>query len=700
MSNKSGLTKRQKVIIQMLAQFTFSNPVTVQAISEKLKLSSRTILRELPKIEAWMEENDFNMVRKPRVGIYLEESEENRALILELVEADRTKTSIMDKEERVRHIEHEILAAEEPLKYYYFTSKFGISEGTLVGDLEEVEKWFLNYGLSLIRRKGLGVYWNGTEQDYRQAVVSLMSAELLKEDSDSSIDREKRRSSLPLFSFYSEALVSPAQDFVRSVEQNLKTRYTDNSFRRISILLLVTIQRMQEGYFIEDLVSDIGVLMRYPEYQAATWIASAIEAKLEVSISQEEIGFITMQLLSAKVWKPMTDDKFETENMKNRQIVIHMILKVEQLLDMEFLDDRMLIDGLCNHIGPAMSRMKMNVHIENINVEMLKKNYSNIFEAVKIASKILKAEIGVDSICDEELGFIALHFCAAAEKKNSEGGKVSVLVACPNGIGTSHMLSVHLQKVFPEIMVRKVIAASDIDSEFLVKEGIQLIVSTVHMDIDFPQVCVNPVLMENDRIMIRNAIKDLRKTQISSNGRIISKRRIRRAEIEYISTLGEEILQVVENVKISSVDSVKDKDELVAAASDLFARNMGYAECIKQGLMEREIIAGTYIASFQTLFLHCQTKAVGHCRFGYVSLKKPLLNKEGIILGAIVMLIPDNKSQLKICQEVMSEVSGSLAENEEIIADLVGKERNKVSFELEKSLGNYYQRIMKEYGDF
>ncbi|MBO8434846.1 MAG: HTH domain-containing protein [Tyzzerella sp.] len=50
-NEKSGLTSRQKAIIQILTQFTATNPVTVSAISEKLKLSSRTILREMPKIE-------------------------------------------------------------------------------------------------------------------------------------------------------------------------------------------------------------------------------------------------------------------------------------------------------------------------------------------------------------------------------------------------------------------------------------------------------------------------------------------------------------------------------------------------------------------------------------------------------------------------------------------------------------------------
>ena len=55
MSKKSGLTKRQKLIIEMLATFNADNPITIQAISEKLKLSSRTVLREMPRINEWFE---------------------------------------------------------------------------------------------------------------------------------------------------------------------------------------------------------------------------------------------------------------------------------------------------------------------------------------------------------------------------------------------------------------------------------------------------------------------------------------------------------------------------------------------------------------------------------------------------------------------------------------------------------------------
>ena len=44
------------------------------------------------------------------------------------------------------------------------------------------------------------------------------------------------------------------------------------------------------------------------------------------------------------------------------------------------------------------------------------------------------------------MGFIALYFCVAIEQQKDEAEKLSVYVACPHGIGTSHMLAVHLKK--------------------------------------------------------------------------------------------------------------------------------------------------------------------------------------------------------------------------------------------------------------
>ena len=50
---KKKLMSRQKQIIQILTKSTSKNPITISTIAESLNISSRTVLREMPKIEEW-----------------------------------------------------------------------------------------------------------------------------------------------------------------------------------------------------------------------------------------------------------------------------------------------------------------------------------------------------------------------------------------------------------------------------------------------------------------------------------------------------------------------------------------------------------------------------------------------------------------------------------------------------------------------
>jgi hypothetical protein len=46
----------------------------------------------------------------------------------------------------------------------------------------------------------------------------------------------------------------------------------------------------------------------------------------------------------------------------------------------------------------------------------------------------------------------------------------------------------------------------------------------------------------------------------------------------------------------------------------------------------------------------------------------------------------------------MSEVSGALAEKDQLILDLKERNRQEVELELEDSLGGYYEKIMRKKG--
>ncbi|MDD4372236.1 MAG: HTH domain-containing protein, partial [Anaerostipes sp.] len=308
---KTELTTRQKSIIRIITQFSHQNPVTVKAISEKLGLSSRTILREMPDIENWMALNDFNLVKKPRVGLYLDEEDEAKALILELIDLDKVKFQY-SKKERKRLIVEDILSTEEPRKFFYFTSKYGISDRTLGSDLDELETWMASYGIELVRKPGFGVYWSGNEENYRQAVNSLIVELCGGRKLRSLLQEEKRDENQdPLLMPYDRESVASVEDILRETQERLKIQYTDNAFNGLLVYLMVSIQRMKEGKMVVSQGKQPDALLRYHERQEAARVANELEKVFNIKVSRAEIMFIAVQLISAKIWQPSLRTKYE-----------------------------------------------------------------------------------------------------------------------------------------------------------------------------------------------------------------------------------------------------------------------------------------------------------------------------------------------------------------------------------------------------
>lgn len=160
------LTQRAENIIKILARFPQDNPVTIGIISEELGISNRSIQRELPTVEKWLGAQGYRFVRKRSVGLILDEPEERRAELIALLnENNNQHQSGENRKERQTLLCRDLLFSDEPLKSFYFTDKFGISEGTLASTLNQLIPWFEKYHLRLVRRQGLGIFIEGSEID-------------------------------------------------------------------------------------------------------------------------------------------------------------------------------------------------------------------------------------------------------------------------------------------------------------------------------------------------------------------------------------------------------------------------------------------------------------------------------------------------------------------------------------------------------
>ena len=224
------LTPRQRSIIEILAK-TAGNPVPVGAVSEKLGVSSRTVLRELTSVESWLLENGFTFIRKPGVGILIEQDCADAPSLEELLDTEKVQ-SVYSQKDRRRQILGELLFLDEPVKSYVFLSRFQISEGTLARDLDALDEWLSTFQIRIVRRPGVGILLEGSETAFRQAIANAALEfvdegeilQLLREPESKKAPSEPELLKNRLISFIDPQIVTFVEKILAHTEQELNIK--------------------------------------------------------------------------------------------------------------------------------------------------------------------------------------------------------------------------------------------------------------------------------------------------------------------------------------------------------------------------------------------------------------------------------------------------------------------------------------------
>lgn len=696
---KINLTSRQKSIIEILTFFTAQNPVTISGISERLNISSRTVLREMPSIEKWLNIKGFHFERKPGVGLVLNESVERQQLLLKVLEEEDIEIDY-SKEERKKMIICELLSLREPLKSFYFTSKFKISEGTLSNYLEDIGKWLKAYNITVVRKQGLGIYIEGNENSLRQAITNILYDTLdekemieiingkMSKDTNNKIEVTVQNR---LLNFMDKSVIKNIEDILTHIEEKLEIKYADSAHIGLIVHLSLAIKRIQNNEKISMEKKALEELMLLPEFAVGATIAQKLEKAFEIKIPNDEIGYITMHLKGAKLrLKNLNGINIEEINMI--QLVRSMVWIVEKELGIELKNSSNLVEDLSNHLVPAISRLSMNLKIKNPQLANIRENYNEIFRATKKSCEMLKKVAGVDEVPESEVAYIAMHFGAAIANEGTFDNEISVVIVCPTGIGTSKLLAIVIEKEFHNIKVKSIISAINIDIEKLKLEGIDLIISTVELSVDYDYICVNPLLLEGDKLLLKNKMKNFIKK--GKTKKPVHKIVCRKNEIIEISMLGSEIVSLLDDIRLNKTDSVDCIDSLYKESSLIFAKSKFMANEINENFIKREKLGNTYLEEFKMMLLHCKSKFVKGCKFGILRLEKILIDDERQINGALILIVPDSTNT--IYSEIISELSGALIEDAAFLDIIQTQNEDMIKEKAERRLSRYYVKKLKE----
>ena len=592
------------ILLVLLEQ---SGYITIKALEEIFQISNRTIRYYLDDIDYWLKANNYpGVTRTPRKGLILDISgKEKSSLKQKLLSNQKDMTYNLSPEERQQIIIFYLLKAEEIVNLADLAEITKVSEATISNDLNKVEDWFQRYHINLNRKKGVGLSLQGSEKDMRQAIASNLRIMATKEREYSSYNINNQINILE--KWFPELDLIFIRDQVVFSENYLEIKFSDDEFINLLTHIALAIERIKLD---KDIVMDknsLNKLKEKEEYKVASHISKVLAEEFNISMPEDEIGYITLHLVAARVSKVSNNEKYLGKDEVLSQLIDEMVEEVEDILNIDFVDDYPLKRDLYIHLKPAIARIKYGKTLENPLLNQIKSQYKDVYLASKKAAGTLAKKYNIE-ISEHEVSYIAMHFGSSIEIQNISNSTmmdVNVILICASGIGTSKLLYAQLVSYFTSFQVVDILSYQEA-IEYDNYENVDLIISTIPLDFQpKPTIMVTPLLSTKDIELLSKYLMTIDKRTVNYNNSILIMEILqtvsKHCQIENIEGLQMDLISLFNDInKLSDMDrNYKISQKIISKENIQIQENCdNWQEAIKKAatpLVKQGSISEKYI---------------------------------------------------------------------------------------------------------
>ncbi len=669
------VSARERLILQLLMDDA-DQEVTIKELAEQIDVSERTIHRDLKNIESILQQFNLKLIKRAGIGIKMIGSETSLTELRIAIQKQDYKEYTPD--ERMIVALCTLLDHQEPIKLQSLANDLGVTTATISHDLDKMEPFVEEYGLTLIRRRGYGIELTGSEEAKRKAIKSLISDRFDVPDFLRMVRENIERKSTNKVDSISERLLGLVQkekliiieDLINKINSRLPYPLADSSYVGLVVHLALAIERIQRGENITIKGEYLNQLKGSKEFTFAVEIAKKLEETFHISIPDDEKGYITMHLRGAKQRFEGKID-IQDENVEIAYLVQRLIEKVEQLTNKELKHDSSLFQGLLAHLQPTIYRLTQGMKITNPLLKEIRQDYQELFTIVHQA---VKASLPFDNVPDEEIGYLVLHFGAALNKRKSFR-KLKALIICSSGIGTSKMLATQINNQFPHIAELRNISAFELKEIDVTKYD--LILSTIPIeDISTDYLLVSPILTSHELEKIKDYIQEkgleIEQTMPIEESDEQADIAISFEQYQQFTNQSQRLIRLLEELEVFNLPNTKNIESILLPVSEQLKQKglIEHEQRIVEALLEREHIGGLAIPETNLALFHARNAAVIRPSFHIIDLQTPMklraMDNEVIKVTRILLLIAPEEAEAEEL-EIMSFISASIIESQESI---------------------------------
>lgn len=521
-----------KRTVSMIHELCDSKENSLEKFAEKFQVSQRTIRNDLNLINDLLKENFLGTVELMKGGVI--QIPEDFEKIRSILSGDDFYEYKLSKEERKKLVSAMLVNAAGFLTLSAIADALCVSRATIIGNLDEIKKFIRKSHLEVLSHPNKGLRVEGKESDKRIFLMSLadVNPENLQQDMVQKQIHESEET---------ERLLGK---ILHEQEHRHKSYLTDDSFGKIQLYLGIMVRRNSQGEYVE-----VRSKRGNSKYLMAEDVIRYVCQYCHITSTEDEIQFLSELLVLARYMKQKDSDQ---NAVKIQVLTRQFIEKVSEETGIDLNADYDLFENLSSHLEAICAQTAVPGVSNPIIAELLRENVQ-IEQAVLKVFPLLCQYAGRE-IPETEAGYIAVHFCAAIERKKNKEISFHVIVACHAGIGTSHLLLERLKKHF-NFQIIDIVSSHEAQS---LEAGVaDFIISTVPLKAcKLRYIIVSPLFTDEDYIRVGNLVDSLRdsrnlpvreeKKQITAKGLISRLSPVIYERVpEQAETLMHEITQII-----------------------------------------------------------------------------------------------------------------------------------------------------------
>ena len=375
---------------------------------------------------------------------------------------------------------------------------YQVSRVTVSRDLQKVREYCEAHGIAFEGNRGKGVRVVADEKTRRRVIAQVLR------DYGTTVGLHSGLEVADYLKWFSEQELRSIEDIVREAEAQAGLYLDDVAFEAMVVHIALSIKRSetQMGMPTAPMAAgtlDVGSL----QYQMADHIVRQVESVFGVSLPEAEHYYIEVHIGARSS---------EAAASSTRDAVIEFmcmstIAEVSRELGVDLTHDTHLYDRLLRHVLGSVYRKQAGLLLENPLRDELLEGYAGHAGIVRRALD----DSGLSQLMemtDDEVTYVLLHFEAALVGDGSERMRhANVVVVCSTGVGTAELLAAELRRSFDVNIIANV--PSHRARGLVGDVGIDLVVSTVELDVSVPCVVVHPIPREDDMDRIACALREL-----------------------------------------------------------------------------------------------------------------------------------------------------------------------------------------------